>query len=76
VKQAIHQKCIACGHESVLPKTLHKLTTYIINHPPDSTGIATYSAIAADAKGGATKADKPSKSEWLKYHKIRTGMDV
>lgn len=33
----IKQKCIACGHESIIPKAIHKLTTFIINHPPDGS---------------------------------------
>jgi translation initiation factor 5 len=33
----IRQKCIACGHEAVIPKALHKLTTFIINHPADGS---------------------------------------
>jgi translation initiation factor 5 len=37
VNQNIKQKCIACGHESIIPKPLHRLTTFIINHPPDGS---------------------------------------
>lgn len=33
VNAAIRQKCIACGYETVIPKGIHKLTTFIINHP-------------------------------------------
>ena len=35
-KKQIRQKCIACGYKSDIPNTLHKLTTYIINHPPEA----------------------------------------
>jgi translation initiation factor 5 len=54
VKQSISQKCIACGYETTLPKALHKLTTFIINHPPDG------SAGPSTAKNGKSKSDKSS----------------
>lgn len=55
VKQNISQKCIACGHETTIPKAIHKLTTFIINHPPDATGPHT-------SKNGkvSSKSDKKS----------------
>lgn len=33
----IKQKCIACGHSGVINKATHKLTTYIVNHPPSTS---------------------------------------
>jgi len=36
--QTIGQKCIACGYKTTIPKAIHKLTTYIINNPPESNG--------------------------------------
>lgn len=46
---SIRQKCIACGHDTTIPKTIHKLTTFIINHPPDGSNPK------------ASKSDKKSK---------------
>ena len=34
-KKLIESKCIACGHRCHLPMT-HKLTTYIVNNPPNT----------------------------------------
>lgn len=34
----IKQSCKACGHSRVLPKQHHKLTTFIVSHPPNSNG--------------------------------------
>jgi len=51
-KQIISQKCIACGHEATINKSIHKLTTFILNHPPDN--------VNGDAK---SKGGKVSKSE-------------
>lgn len=62
-RNTIHQKCIACGHAYVIPKGIHKLTTYIINHPPDSTGLSTYSAIGEGKSGGKSSKSKSSKSK-------------
>lgn len=50
-KKAIEQKCIACGHREYLPLT-HKLTTYIINHPPNEV-----------KSKGKSKADKRAKKD-------------
>jgi len=33
----IGQKCIACGYDTYIPKAIHKITTFIINHPPDGS---------------------------------------
>lgn len=49
-KKLIESKCIACGHRCHLPM-VHKLTTYIINNPPNG-----------EAKGGKGKKGK-SKEE-------------
>jgi len=54
--QTIRQKCIACGHEAIINKAIHKLTTYIINHPPDNP-----SGGAADAKSKGGKSGKSEK---------------
>jgi hypothetical protein len=32
-RKTIEQNCVACGHHRSVP-LVHKLTTYIINHPP------------------------------------------
>jgi translation initiation factor 5 len=56
VSNQIKQKCIACGHEHVIPKTLHKLTTYIINHPPDGSN-PTLNGVSSSV------SEKPSKSK-------------
>ena len=57
--QNIRQKCIACGHEAVIPKAKHKLTTFIINHPPDASQSSTAQASGKGA-GKAAKSDKKS----------------
>lgn len=58
-KQTIRQKCIACGHETTIPKTIHKLTTYIINHPPDGTSNPTNASSSTSA--GSSKSGKSDK---------------
>lgn len=40
VNGGIRQKCIACGHDTTIPKSIHRLTTFIINHPADGGGAA------------------------------------
>lgn len=62
VSNQIKQKCIACGHEHVIPKTLHKLTTYIINHPPDGSN-PTLNGVSSSV------SEKPSKSSKSKSKK-------
>jgi translation initiation factor 5 len=52
-KQSIGQKCIACGHKTIIPKAIHKLTTYIINNPPESNG----------KESSSSKKEKESKSK-------------
>jgi translation initiation factor 5 len=37
VNAGICQDCIACGHSCEIPKSVHKLTAYIINNPPETT---------------------------------------
>lgn len=54
VNQTIRQKCIACGHDTTIPK-LHKLNTFIINHPPEGNQQAT------SAPKSKSKGDKKSK---------------
>lgn len=56
VNNKIQQKCIACGHDTVIPKAIHKITTFIINHPPEG-GVVTSSS----KRDKASKADKRSK---------------
>ncbi|RNA29200.1 Eukaryotic translation initiation factor 5 [Brachionus plicatilis] len=60
VKGAINQKCIACGHAALIPKTLHKLTTYILSHPPNET---TLSVSNSQAKKSKSEKKAKSKSE-------------
>lgn len=57
--QTIRQKCIACGHEAVIPKTIHKLTTFIINHPPDGSN----PAVNGSVKSSSSKSESKSKSK-------------
>jgi translation initiation factor 5 len=59
--QNIRQKCIACGHEATIPKTIHKLTTFIINHPPDGSN-PLINGNSSSAKTGVKKSEK-SKSK-------------
>lgn len=47
----IGQKCLACGHDTYIVKSVHKITTFIINHPPDGQTPTT------------VKKDKSSKGE-------------
>jgi translation initiation factor 5 len=57
----IKQKCIACGNGNVINKGVHKLTTYIVSHPPGSTNEV---AAAAAGSGSAVKAkEKGGKGE-------------
>jgi len=53
VNQNIRQKCIACGHGTTIPKAIHKLTTYIINHSPSET--------SPNGSSKSSKSDKKSK---------------
>lgn len=53
----IGQKCLACGFDTYIPKPIHKITTFIINHPPDS-GQST--SIIKD-KSKSSKSEKRSK---------------
>jgi len=56
VKDGIRQKCIACGYDTTIPKAVHKLTTFIANHPPDG------SIPSSKSKSSEKKASK-SKSK-------------
>ena len=58
VKGAINQKCIACGHAAVIPKTLHKLTTFILSHPPNETTLS-----VSNTNGKKAKSEKKSKNK-------------
>ena len=57
--QTIRQKCIACGHEASINKAIHKLTTYIINHPPDNLSGNPLTKESGSKK--TSKCDKKSK---------------
>lgn len=35
IDKKIHQDCTACGQQIIIPNTKHKLTNFIINHPPN-----------------------------------------
>lgn len=48
---AIRQKCIACGHENLIDRGSHRLTTFIVNHPPPSYG-------ASGNGGGGSNGEK------------------
>ncbi len=50
----IGQKCIACGHDTVIPKSIHKITTFIINHPPEGV-------VASKRDKAGSKTEKRSK---------------
>jgi len=58
--QSIYQKCIACGHDTTINKAIHKITTFIINHPPDGPANGTSVSVASKSSK-PTKADKKSK---------------
>lgn len=54
----IGQKCIACGYDTTINKSIHKITTYIINHPPDgSSGVQT-TTIGSSKKEKGLKGSK------------------
>jgi len=53
-KKLIEAKCIACGHRCHLPM-VHKLTTYIINNPPNGEGPA---GKGKGKKGGKSKEER------------------
>ena len=63
--QNIRQKCIACGHEAVIPKAKHKLTTFIINHPPESSSGTSAAVNGTNGNGtaGGKSGSKASKSD-------------
>lgn len=58
--QTIKQKCIACGHASTIAKSIHKLTTYIINHPPEATSLSVNNN--QNGKQSKSKSSKSKKS--------------
>jgi translation initiation factor 5 len=60
--QTIRQKCIACGHEATINKAIHKLTTYIINHPPDNLSGNNPSS-KENGSSSSSSSKKPSKSD-------------
>lgn len=55
-KKLIEQKCKACGHRATGIAPTHKLTTYIVNNPPEA-------APRGDKKDRAAKRDKAEKLE-------------
>lgn len=54
----IGQKCLACGYDTFIPKAIHKITTFIINHPPDSSQST---SIVASSNKKDKKGEKRSK---------------
>jgi translation initiation factor 5 len=67
VSNQIKQKCIACGHEAIIPKTLHKLTTYIINHPPDGSNPTLSGVSASKAVGKEKGKGKSANGNFYKF---------
>lgn len=55
-KHEIHQRCIACGKTGTIPKSIHRLTTFIINNPPNTDASET-------GNGESSKKGKKSKSK-------------
>lgn len=53
----IGQKCIACGYDTYIPKNIHKITTFIINHPPEGN----HNPMIKDKKEKGSKGEKRSK---------------
>lgn len=58
--QTIRQKCIACGHDTTINKAIHKLTTYIINNPPDNVKGGTVSEPKTKSSTKSAKSEKKS----------------
>lgn len=50
----INQKCNACGHANVIARGSHRLTTFIVSHPPNGSQNTTATA-AATATGSGEK---------------------
>ncbi len=50
-KDNIKQKCIACGYETTINKAVHRLTSFIVNHPPDGSNPNTKSSKKSSKKG-------------------------
>lgn len=77
VNQNIKQKCIACGHETTIPKTIHKLTTFIINHPPDgSNPKASKSEKKSKKKGEQQSSPTPSDDTFQSETRVQQEADV
>lgn len=57
-KKTIEQTCIACGHRTLIP-LVHKLTTFIINNPPNAPAAAPSAAIPGKAARRIAKTKKP-----------------
>jgi translation initiation factor 5 len=68
--QTIRSRCAACGNDYTIPKQQHKLTTYIINHPPDAgCNTATGSNVASKPANGGTEAKVDTKAKAKKETK-------
>lgn len=63
VNKQICQKCIACGFDTTIPKSVHKLTTFIINHPPESSGSGGMTPSTGSHKSSKSKKKYKSKSD-------------
>jgi translation initiation factor 5 len=69
-KNIIKQKCIACGHGNVIDKSVHRLTAFILNHPPDGSNPKASSSEKKDKKSKKSdKKDKDSPSSSSKHSK-------
>jgi translation initiation factor 5 len=66
--QSIGQKCIACGHKTTIPKAIHKLTTYIINNPPESNGKESSSSKKEKESKSKSKSKKSSSDKTSEVH--------
>ena len=73
VSNQIRQKCIACGHEATIPKTLHKLTNYIINHPPDGTN-PTLNGVSSSS--GNTRKGTEKNTSIIKKEENKTTKEI
>lgn len=56
----IRQKCIACGHMHIIDKQAHRLTTFIINHPPSTNESGMNAAGRSDKSSKTGKDGKKS----------------
>lgn len=64
----INQKCNACGHANVIARGSHRLTTFIVSHPPSGSQNTTAAAATTGGSGekqngAGTKEKSGGKSE-------------